>query len=164
MRIERVVVNASPLIVLFRSGQIELLPRLFHEILVPDSVWREVTSGGHDDPAARGLAQASWTQRIAVDPSERVTPWNLGPGESAVLSLALARSGYRAVMDDWAARRCARTLGIRTLGSGGVLVVAKRRGLISSVVDRLERLRRAGLWISDEVIELLCKQAYEPYP
>jgi hypothetical protein len=34
MPIERVVVNASPLITLFKSGQADLLPRLFMSILV----------------------------------------------------------------------------------------------------------------------------------
>ena len=38
MRIDRVVVNSSPLITLFNSGQAELLPKLFSEVLVPDAV------------------------------------------------------------------------------------------------------------------------------
>lgn len=39
MSIERVIVNSSPLIVLFKSQQAELLPQLFPEILVPSAVW-----------------------------------------------------------------------------------------------------------------------------
>jgi len=39
MRIEDVVVNASPLISLFRSGQADLLPRIFRRIVVPEAVW-----------------------------------------------------------------------------------------------------------------------------
>jgi predicted nucleic acid-binding protein len=39
MRIEAVVINASPLITLFRSGQADLLPRLFTQIIVPEAVW-----------------------------------------------------------------------------------------------------------------------------
>ena len=35
MPIDAVVVNASPLISLFRSGQAELLPQLFNRIVVP---------------------------------------------------------------------------------------------------------------------------------
>ena len=42
MPLDRVVVNASPLLVLFKSGQAELLPQLFGEILVPQAVWNEV--------------------------------------------------------------------------------------------------------------------------
>lgn len=43
MRIDKVVVNASPLITLFRSGQAGLLPELFRKIIVPGAVWTEVT-------------------------------------------------------------------------------------------------------------------------
>ena len=39
MRIDKVVVNASPLITLFRSGQAGLLPQLFQKIIVPDPLF-----------------------------------------------------------------------------------------------------------------------------
>jgi predicted nucleic acid-binding protein len=45
MRIDAAVVNASPLISLFRSGQASLLPRLFDRIVVPEAVWQEVGDG-----------------------------------------------------------------------------------------------------------------------
>lgn len=85
----------------------------------------------------------------------------MGAGESSVLSFALKHPNYHAMVDDTAARRCARTLGIATLGTGGAIVLAKRRGLIESVSDRLQRLKTAGLWLSDEVINLLKQQAGE---
>jgi len=59
MWIDRVVVNASPLIVLFHSGQAGLLPQLFNEVVIPEAVWREVVTGGHQDFAASGLRDAS---------------------------------------------------------------------------------------------------------
>jgi len=62
MRIEQVVVNASPLIVLLRSGQAELLPRLFNEIVIPEAVWQEAVMGGHRDRAALGLQVAPWAK------------------------------------------------------------------------------------------------------
>ena len=40
MQIDAVVINASPLITLFRSGQADLLPRLFKRIVVPQAVWQ----------------------------------------------------------------------------------------------------------------------------
>jgi predicted nucleic acid-binding protein len=44
MRIDRVVVNASPLICLSKSGLSNLLPALFTEIMVPDEVHQEITA------------------------------------------------------------------------------------------------------------------------
>jgi len=47
------------------------------------------------------------------------------------------------------------------LGSGGAMVLAKQRGIVSSVGDRLKRLQDAGLWISADVIALLKQKAGE---
>jgi predicted nucleic acid-binding protein len=55
MRIDRVVINSSPLITLFRAGLHPLLPELFPSIVVPDAVWSEVTTTSYDGPAAFGL-------------------------------------------------------------------------------------------------------------
>jgi predicted nucleic acid-binding protein len=161
MQIDKVVVNASPLITLFRSGQAGLLPQLFQKIIVPGAVWTEVTGGERDDPAARELIVQPWPIREIVMTSPRVAVWNLGDGETSVLSYALENPACRAVVDDAEARRCARTLGIRMLGTGGVLILAKQRGLIVSVAEGLNRLRQAGLWLSDDVAQLLLKLAGE---
>lgn len=161
MRIEAVVINASPLISLFRSGQADLLPRLFSHIVVPTAVWQEVAIDEREDAAARELIHQSWPVRQKVVNSPRVAEWALGAGETAVLSYALAHPPLRAIIDDRDARRCAKTLNIPILGTGGVLVLAKRRGLLPSVEEGIAKLRRAGLWISDEVVQLLKAQAHE---
>jgi predicted nucleic acid-binding protein len=60
MRIDAVVINASPLITLFRSGQGDLLPRLFKHVVVPEAVWQEVVLDEWEDTAARELRLQSW--------------------------------------------------------------------------------------------------------
>ena len=44
MPINRLIVNPSPLIVLLKSQQHQLIPQLFTEILVPSGVFEEVTA------------------------------------------------------------------------------------------------------------------------
>ncbi|WP_416349235.1 DUF3368 domain-containing protein [Leptolyngbya sp. CCNP1308] len=73
----------------------------------------------------------------------------------------MTRPKFRAMVDDAAARRCARSLNIPTIGTGGALVLAKRRGLIPTVAEPLQALRDAGLWISEDVMTLLKHQAGE---
>jgi len=136
-------------------------PRLFSRIIVPDAVWTEIAAGGTGDTAASALPSRTWAQRQAVEPSPRVLNWSLGPGETAVISDALKHPGMRAMLDDRDASRCARTLGVQTLGTGGTLVLAKRRGLLPSVGDALQRLRDAGLWIDEDVVRLLRTKADE---
>lgn len=87
--------------------------------------------------------------------------WNLGSGQSEVLSYALNNPGVRAMVNDAAARRCPRTVGIPTFGTGGALVLAKRRALIPTVSLSIQALRDAGLWLSDDLVSLLKQQAGE---
>jgi hypothetical protein len=56
MSVERIVVNASPLICLFKSGLHDLLPRIARHIIVPAAVVKEVTATGKDDSPASQLA------------------------------------------------------------------------------------------------------------
>ena len=162
MRIDRVVVNSSPLITLFKSGQAGLLPALFGTIFVPDAVWREVASKVHEDEAAQGLSNAPWALRLAPLPLDPlVLAWDAGPGETEVLSYARANPEVRAVVDDDYARRCARSIGVRTLGTCGVLVLAKRRGIITAVEPGLRALTDAGLWLSASLIRAVLNEAGE---
>ncbi|MEH2403059.1 DUF3368 domain-containing protein [Nostoc sp.] len=162
MSINRIIINSSPLIVLFKSKQAELLPQLFKEIIVPEGVFTEVTSAGEDDAASRQLPSVSWIQIVKITAlAPEVGAWDLGLRESQVLSLALETSDCAAIVDDRAARRCGQSLGITTIGTGGLLVLAKRRGIILSVFPGIQALRDAGLWLSDTVVNLLKQQAGE---
>ncbi len=162
MQVEKIVINASPFILLAKSGFIELLPQLFSEIWMPESVSIEIINGG--DIATEKLydCEETWLIRCLVNHADEVKVWNLGDGETEVLSWALNnKNQYRAVIDDRAARNCAKTLGIPMLGTGGILVLAKRRGLIDSVSEALKKLQDAGLYISEDIIDLLKRQAGE---
>lgn len=162
MPINTIVVDASPLIVLYKSGLIDILPRLFTDVLVPEAVWTEVTGGGSADAAANKLPVAEWARLTPVavtDPT--IVGWSLGAGESEVLSLAQVTPAAHAMLDDKAARACARTLKIPVLGTGAALVSAKRRGIIDSMSVALQQLADAGLWLSDDIMRLLREQAGE---
>ena len=162
MLIKKVVINSSPLIVLFKSKQSQLLPQLFDEILVPSAVWNEITLTEKNDLPAQQLPQVNWAKKIdniAIKPE--VAGWDLGKGESEVLSLTLEKPNYIAIVDDRAAKNCAKSLGIKAIGTGGVLLLAKRRGLIPNISSRLQELRNAGLWLSDRIINIIKQQAGE---
>ena len=162
MRIERVVINASPFILLCKSGLVELLPQLFSEICMPERVSMEIIEGS--DIAEEKLYdyEETWIVRYLVNVVEEVLVWNLGDGETDVLSLAFRdKENCTALIDDRAARKCAETLNIKTLGTGWILILAKERGLIENVLPELKKVQDAGLWISDEIVEVILKQANE---
>lgn len=159
---EQIVANASPLICLFRAGLEDILARLWQQVMVPAAVWDEVLRGPTNDRAARLLESTAWARQTNVSSVHpAISGWDLGRGESEVLTFALLNQGFRAIIDDAEARRCARTLAIPTFGTGGVLIIAKRRGVIASVSEALDSLRHSGLWLSKDIIEILKRQAGE---
>ncbi len=161
MPVEKIVINASPLILLCNSNLSHILPKLFSNIVLPDAVREEILNGPHQDLAAGMVPKLSWLARRTVSPDTRVVRWDLGEGETAVLSFAAEYSEFTAVLDDMAAKKCAASLGLTTLGTGSLMILAKDHGLIDSVEETMLRLRDAGLWISDTVIDLLKIQAGE---
>jgi predicted nucleic acid-binding protein len=152
---DTLVVNASPLIFLGNAGRLDLLRATgASRIIVPQTVFDEVTATHHSDRAAAALKESNWIERIAsVDLSPTITEWDLGSGESAVIALALAITGARPVIDDLAGRRCALAVGLDVMGTLGLVVAAYRRGEIEDARQVLLDLRASGMWLSDGVIE-----------
>jgi predicted nucleic acid-binding protein len=152
---DALIVNASPLIFLGNAGRLDLLRAIgASRIIVPRAVVDEVSSTQHDDRAARSINEAKWIERAApIDPHPSIIAWDLGPGESAVIAVALATPGGRPVIDDLLARRCALALGLNVMGTLGVAVAAFRNGEINDLRQIIMDLRAAGMWLSDAVID-----------
>ena len=119
------VVNASPLIVFGKIGQLDLLNQLAKEIVVPQAVATEIIAGPEND-AARLAIKAERFRLVEVqEPTPELAAWDLGSGETDVLSYALANPGWTAILDDGAARKCAVTFGIDVKGSLAIVILAK---------------------------------------
>jgi predicted nucleic acid-binding protein len=159
LRIAGAIPDASPLIYLFRSQYDWILPLLYTEVVVPGAVWREVLVGS--DEAARRLPAVDWAQHETTAVVPRVAAFDLGAGESEVLSIGLSRPEYHAVLDDAAGRRSAHALGIPFIGTGGLLLLAKKQRLIPAVGEALGELIDAGLWLTPGVRRLLLHRAGE---
>ena len=152
------VLNASPIITLAKIGRLDLLVGLVPEVCIPPAVFIEIMAGPEDDLGRRAL-ESGWGKRLA---EPRIHPevlgWSLGAGETEVLSIALEKSGWTAVIDDATARACARSLGIPVIGTLGVVLRAKRRGLVASAAKIIRELRHAGLYIDDQFVRSVLKQ------
>lgn len=161
MPVEKIVLNASPLILLCNSQLSFVLPALFSEIVVPEAVWQEIVNSSHLDQAAQMLPELAWLKQEVITPVPDIVRWDLGLGETEVLSFAVQHSSYTPVLDDMLAKKCAQSLGIQTMGTGTILILAKERGLIESVEQSLRALQNAGLWVSEPIIQLLKGKAGE---
>jgi predicted nucleic acid-binding protein len=146
-------VNTSPLVLLVREDLLEILRAGVDDVAVPEPVIEEIHGHGMGDPTVQAIDRANW---LTIVPGPVIPPaiaaWRLGPGESAVLALALAESNSWAIVDDWGARRCARSLSIPVIGTLGLVLLAKQEGYIPAARPAVERLRRSGMYLSDRVI------------
>ncbi len=123
-----IIADSSPLIVLFKSDLEHILPELFDEILVPEAVWQEILSGEDEDVAKRKLPFIIWIKRIRATASNlEIEKYNLGKGETGALSLALEIPESGVILDDFAAGKCAKNLKVSYIGTGGLLIAAKRK-------------------------------------
>ena len=154
------VVNASPLILLCKVGRLELLRRLGRSVFVPKGVVAEINADP-DDPASRALDTNTWLRSVEVAVPDSVIAWDLGRGESEVIAGALAAPDARPLLDDAEGKACALAFGLKPLGTGGLLILAKQAGLLDSVKDVLSQIRDEGLWISDSVFEAILNVAGE---
>jgi len=147
-----VIADAGPLIAFARLQLLDLLPRVFDRVLVTEAVLVEC-AGRPDFPESLPIQEAVSRQMF-----ERCMPldfsayqFEVDDGEASTIAAAI-ECGSGVLMDDRAGRRMATHIGIPMIGTVGVLVLAKRKGLVPSVKPLLERLVASGYFLGDEII------------
>ena len=160
----KVVSNASPLINMARIGHLNLLPRIFGRLLVPEAVWREVVLEGENHPGAKEIRQADWIEQATVSNRQLVHSLRqeLDAGEAEAIALAVEMNADWLLMDERLGRQTARHFGLGYIGLIGILKVAKKRGEIAALRPLLEQLRDlAGFRISLALYEQALREVGE---
>jgi predicted nucleic acid-binding protein len=158
MSLGSAVSNASPLIALHQIGRLELIQSLFSEIAVPRAVAREI---------APSVGSPPWWIRVHAAPKAQelaLSRFKLDPGEREAIALALHESTSLIVLDDLSARITAERLGLNVIGTVGLLLQARRRGLIGSFRTELDALMETGFYISRPLYLRVLADAGEPIP
>jgi uncharacterized protein len=161
-----VVADTSPLFYLAKLGRFALLRDLYGWVHIPPEVWRETLAGGRVEPALSAIfleaESDGWLVISAVTPLSRISGLNrLDAGEQEAISLA-KELGAKLIIDEKRGRIVAAELGLTVTGTLGVLVDAKRDGLIPALGPELARLRReTGFRFSEKLAQLALRRAGE---
>lgn len=137
-----VVSDSSPLIALSSVNRLDLMQRLFDTVIIPVSVRDEVMGTGAKTSVA--LPSFICVEQVAAELPVRFLKLNLHAGESEAIALALEQGIQGIILDDKQAREIADELGLKVIGTLGLLMLAKRKGFLSEVrplmVQIIERI------------------------
>ena len=162
------ICDSSTLIHLAKIGRLHLLREFHKKIFIAPAVWKEVVQEGRDWPGSSEVKQgrqAGWIE--VVDPTNQTLIHflrkDLHEGESETIALAVEEKPEIVFLDESEARRIAKVYGFNITGVIGILIRAKREGLILSLREELDKLRNeAGFWIGDDIYrKALCASEKE---
>lgn len=149
-----VVSDASPLIALDSLGEMQILRSLFGTVMIPPAVMAEVS-------VRRALPAWIVEQRLSQPIPARVLQASLGEGETEAISLALEAGANCILLDDLDARRLARGLGLPIMGTLGVLLHAKVRGIVASIRPLVDTLVQDGFFVDESLYDWLLTESGE---
>ena len=156
------VFDTSTIIVLQELGRVDLIDNIRRQgmvkIIIPQAVRNEFLRSG----SQIGIQSNDITEiPTEADVNTIDVPQSLGEGErhAIVIANAISKSSSEnvtlVITDDLRARKTCKTLGIRVLGTLGLIEFAKRHGVITKeeTLNLLERIPSTSLYITQELIE-----------
>ncbi len=145
---ETAVVDASVLIALEKINSLEILCKIYDEVILPEAVINEF---GTPSINCYSIGK-SGSQLVEL----LVGELNLGRGEAEVIALA-SKTGLKTIIDDRKARQVAEKLGLKVTGTIGILLKAEKLGVINSAHEKAKELREKGFYVSSELLDDIYK-------
>lgn len=153
-----VVADTSPIFYLLSIDHIDLLPRLFGKIFVPDAVHKELCHPAAPVVVREWVARLpDWVEVMPVEPLDDAAFLPLGSGERAAITLALAMGADLILIDERKGTRVALKKGFEVAGTLGVLALAARRGLVD-LAECFARLKRTNFRYRQGIMDVLLDQ------
>jgi len=148
-----VVSDTTPLSSLILINRLYLLREIFHLVLIPTEVASELN--GISNFKSEIEANNSWINIVDVTNKSKKAELMLvlDEGESAAIALAIEKNANLLLVDERKGKSIAENMGLHTTGTLGILVQAKRNGLLKEIRNDLYNLLQHNFWISDQLIK-----------
>lgn len=162
----KAVSNSSPIMNLAAIGRLGLIKLKFGNVVVPEAVWREVVIDGKGKSGAEDVENSDWItiQSVRDKALVKALEKDLDIGESEAITLAVENNADVLLLDDKSARLIAANLGLNIIGIIGILIWAKKEGVIAQLSKELENLRKkANFRMSEDLIKRALQEVDETY-
>ncbi len=130
---------------------------MFQKIVIPPSVMRELSV--KEEERFRNLGFLT-----VEEPREKrlvtVLRTIVDEGEAEAIALALEK-GNILIIDDFKGRKTARKVNLNIIGTLGILKIMKLKGLIKEIKPIIEKLKKEGFHLSNDLISELLRDAGE---
>lgn len=158
-----IVSDTSSISNLAAIGQLELLQQLYGSVIIPTAVYQELLNSGDTDPAVLAIQSVNWIESRSVTNTTllQTLQKNLDIGEAEAITLAVELNAERLIIDERRGRSEASRLGLQVTRVLGILLAAKRQGLIPLIQPLLNNLIKNSFWIREELYKELLQLAGE---
>jgi len=149
----KVISNSTPLIALKKIEKLELLYKIYGEIIIPYGVYEEVilessVKEPHDFIKESGFIKI---MKIRNEEAKRLFSTSLHKGEVEIMILAVEVKANLCIIDDLLARRYAKYNNLNITGTIGVLLKAKELCIITKIRPIMDELIDSGVYIDSKL-------------
>lgn len=160
-----IISDTTALSNLLRINQLQLLPKLYGNIIIPETVFDELQTLESFNVSIKPINQASWikikyvTNRLML--SDLVNKNNLDLGEAEAIALSIELQANRLLIDEKKGRTIARQYNLSIVGTLGILLEAKTKGFLSNITKEMDKLLKIGFWIHPTLYKKIQRLAKE---
>ncbi len=148
----KVVSNTTPIISLLKQSRLDILKSLYEEILIPTAVYYEIEAGKNKDYYV-DLSKLDWIKIVPIKDKQAVKYFlDLDSGEAESIVLATEINADLIILDEKLGRFHAKHAGLKVTGTIGVLIKAKKQGIIEELKPLLYELTTKDVWFSEKLI------------
>lgn len=147
-----IIADTSCLIILEKIDELELLNKLFGEIIITTEIAAEFNKELPTWLVVRETGNKNY---------QRILEASLDKGEASAIAYAIEQDDCLLIIDDYKGRKYAKQLGIKITGTLGVIIDAKLSSRIESIKPILEKIRKTDFRLSDQLEDYALKKSNE---
>ena len=147
-----IISDTSCLIVLFKINELFILKQLFGSIIITPEVAKEF---------GEELPEWILVKSARNKTFQKIINTHLDCGESSSIALALESDNPLLILDDLKARNFVKGLNLQYSGTLGIILNAKKNGIIDNVKDVLKQIENTNFRIHKSLIDTVLKLASE---